>query len=601
MALLVADRVQETTTTTGTGDITLAGAVTGYQAFSSVLATSDSTYYTIADQSGSNWEVGLGTFTSPSTLARTTILSSSNSGSVVTFGAGTKNVFITYPASRSTLTNSSNVVPVPTGGTGVATLTANNVILGNGTSPVQFVAPGTSGNVLTSNGTTWASSTPGSGTAAYARTAFTATAAQTTFSVTYVVGAIQVYVNGALLNAADYTASNGTSVVLATGCLVGDIVEFITVSGGTLSLATISVGTTAISSGTSQRIIYNNAGVVGEIAPGSNGNVLTSNGSVWSSSSPWPLNGYQRNKIINGGMAVDQRNSGASQSISNVGGFTNYCVDRWYVITTGGSVTGQRVAGSGINQYRYQITGGSGVTAVNFGQRIESINCYDFNGGTAYLSVDLANTLFTTVTWSVYYANTTDSFGTATIPTRTLIATGTFTVSSTVANYGTSISIPAAATTGIEVVFSVGAQTSGTYTIGNVQLEAGNFPTPFERLSYGQTLMLCQRYLQSVISTNTTWQGQVGQCSSTTGAIVGFPFQAVARIPPTGITVTNATNFSLTTASGVRIAVTAISFLGASSYGAACSVSSTGLVAGNATTFFTSTLPAQILFTGSEL
>ena len=160
MALLVADRVQETTTTTGTGDITLDGAVTGYQTFASALANGDTTYYTIADQTGSNWEVGFGTFTSPSTLARTTILSSSNSSSAVNFTAGTKNVFITYPAGRSVLSNSSGAVPVAAGGTSLSTLTANNVLLGNGTSAVQFVAPGTSGNLLTSNGSTWSSTAP---------------------------------------------------------------------------------------------------------------------------------------------------------------------------------------------------------------------------------------------------------------------------------------------------------------------------------------------------------------------------------------------------------------------------------------------------------
>jgi hypothetical protein len=316
MALIVADRVQETSTTTGTGSFTLAGAVTGYQAFSSVLATADTTYYTIADQGGANWEVGLGTFTSPSTLARTTILSSSNAGSAVSFAAGTKNVFITYPAGRSVLANSSGVVPVNVGGTGASTLTANNVILGNGTSAVQFVAPGTNGNVLTSNGTTWASTTPAAGPATYVRTAFTATAGQTTFTVAYTVGAVEVFVNGILLNSADYTASNGTSVVLASACLVGDIVEFIAISNGSLSLSAVTVGSTVVSGGVSGRLLYDNAGVVGEtatitvaqggtgaatltannvilgngtsavqfVAPSTSGYMLVSNGTTWSSS-----------------------------------------------------------------------------------------------------------------------------------------------------------------------------------------------------------------------------------------------------------------------------------------------------------------------------
>jgi hypothetical protein len=101
MAFVIADRVRESSVSTGTGNFTLAGAVTGYQTFASVMATSDTTYYTIADQGGANWEVGIGTFTSPSTLARTTILSSSNGGSVVTFTAGTKDVFISLPASKT--------------------------------------------------------------------------------------------------------------------------------------------------------------------------------------------------------------------------------------------------------------------------------------------------------------------------------------------------------------------------------------------------------------------------------------------------------------------------------------------------------------------
>jgi hypothetical protein len=99
MALVLADRVKETTTTTGTGTITLAGAVTGYQSFSTV-GNGNTTYYCIAGQPPSaEWEVGIGTYTSSgTTLARTTVIASSNAGSAVNFSAGTKDVFVTYPA-----------------------------------------------------------------------------------------------------------------------------------------------------------------------------------------------------------------------------------------------------------------------------------------------------------------------------------------------------------------------------------------------------------------------------------------------------------------------------------------------------------------------
>jgi hypothetical protein len=101
MALVLDDRVQETTTTTGTGTVTLAGASLGYQSFA-IIGDGNTTYYCITD--GTNWETGLGTYTaSGTTLARTTVLESSNGGSLVNFSAGTKNVFVTYPASQATL------------------------------------------------------------------------------------------------------------------------------------------------------------------------------------------------------------------------------------------------------------------------------------------------------------------------------------------------------------------------------------------------------------------------------------------------------------------------------------------------------------------
>ena len=100
-ALVILDRAKETTNTTGTGAVTLLGAVTGFQSFAGVGNT-NITYYCIADQTGSNWEVGVGTYSTTGTsLARTTVLASSNSGSPVAFTSGTKDVFITYPAERA--------------------------------------------------------------------------------------------------------------------------------------------------------------------------------------------------------------------------------------------------------------------------------------------------------------------------------------------------------------------------------------------------------------------------------------------------------------------------------------------------------------------
>jgi len=194
-------------------------------------------------------------------------------------------------------------------------------------------------------------------------------------------------------------------------------------------------------------------------------------------------------------MDIDQRNSGSAQTITAAAALA-YTVDRWYAYCTGANVTGQRVAGTAPNRFNHRFTGAASVTKIGYCQRIESASCQDLAGTTATLSVDLANSVLTTVTWTAWYANSADTFGTIASPTRTQIATGTFTVSTSLARYNTQISIPGAATTGIEVEFSVAAQTSGTWTVGRAQLEIGAVATPFEQRPTGMELALCQRYFE---------------------------------------------------------------------------------------------------------
>lgn len=155
MPLVVADRVKETTTTAGTGTITLAGAVTGFQSFAAI-GNGNTTYYTIAGQGTSEWEVGIGTYTSSgTTLSRTTVLASSNAGALVSFSAGTKDVFVAYPAERSSfaigggtspnaiLLNSATVYESCTIDSGLNGLSVGPVTLGSGVS------------VTVSSGQTW--------------------------------------------------------------------------------------------------------------------------------------------------------------------------------------------------------------------------------------------------------------------------------------------------------------------------------------------------------------------------------------------------------------------------------------------------------------
>ncbi len=131
MALIVADRVQETTNSTGTGAYTLGGAVAGFQAFSAEVSNADTVYYSVTDNA--DFEVGLGTYASSGgTITRTTVFTSSNSNNAVNWGIGTKNIFLTYPADKAVLEDASNNVTI-----------GNNLVVGGTVDGRDVAADGT--------------------------------------------------------------------------------------------------------------------------------------------------------------------------------------------------------------------------------------------------------------------------------------------------------------------------------------------------------------------------------------------------------------------------------------------------------------------------
>ena len=145
MALTIADRVRETTTTTGTGTITLGGAVGNFETFTANLSDGDTTYYAIVDANNSDFEVGLGTFTSSgTTLARTTVIASSNSNSAVNLSSGSKDVFITLPASKMVFQDASGNVTIP----GDLTVSGDDITMGTNTSGNLLIADGTNFNSI---------------------------------------------------------------------------------------------------------------------------------------------------------------------------------------------------------------------------------------------------------------------------------------------------------------------------------------------------------------------------------------------------------------------------------------------------------------------
>jgi hypothetical protein len=265
------------------------------------------------------------------------------------------------------------------------------------------------------------------------------------------------------------------------------------------------------------------------IINGSSPSVTFSDGSTQTTAYPSSQTFGFKNRFINGAMQIAQRATSATVTAGTAvpTASTGYpCVDRWFVYSTGANVTAAQVAGSGSNKNNLQITGAASVTAVGIGQRVEQLNSYDLAGKTCTLSVNISNSLLTTVTWTASYANTADTFGTIGTPTKTQIATGTFTVTSTLTQYSAQISVPAAATTGIEILFTVGAQTSGTWVVGNAQLEIGSLASTFDTRDYGTEFIRCQRYFRFVSF------GTYGRANGAT-SIGYFPTYTSMRTSPT--------------------------------------------------------------------
>ena len=310
---------------------------------------------------------------------------------------------------------------------------------------------------------------------------------------------------------------------------------------------------------------------------------LTTTGNVNVAGTVVMSSGFIRNRIINGSMMVSQR---ATSGVVTAGtavptASAGYpCVDRWFVYSTGANVTAASPASTGI-QGLLSITGAASVTGVGIGQRIESLNSYDLAGSICTLSFTTANSLLTSLTYTISYATTVDTFGTIATTTKTQIATGTVNITGSLTQYSVQIAIPSAAKTGIEILFTVGAQISGTWQIGNVQFEPGTVATPYERRQIAHDLAMCQRYYYRHTSSGSYTSFGVGVGSSSTTALINIPLPVTMRTAPAAIDNSAVTSF-VSFDGNTNIAVTglALTYAGANSASLTATSSSAGLTVG---------------------
>lgn len=236
-----------------------------------------------------------------------------------------------------------------------------------------------------------------------------------------------------------------------------------------------------------------------------------------------------RNRALNGDFSVDQEHAGAAITIT-AGAALKYVADGWYAWCTGANVTFQTITTAG--RKRGRITGAASNTGVGIATRMEAADTADMASKFATIMALLSSSSITTVNWGLYYANSTDSFGTVASPTRTAIDTGTFTITSTEAAYSaiTAAALASGATTGLELVFTIGALLgSQTFTIGDAQVESGSIVAPiFETRPVSERINRCKRLYYKYKGSLRAW----ATVSSGTQREANFAFPNEMRIAP---------------------------------------------------------------------
>lgn len=266
---------------------------------------------------------------------------------------------------------------------------------------------------------------------------------------------------------------------------------------------------------------------------------VTVGAAVWSRLANNVSSGGYRNKIINGAFQVNQRDGTGTGATLTAGAAYRWCADRWYAFCSGASVFLDNTAGSSFPYYTVEFQGAVGCTGIGIGTRLEGDITRDLKSSAATLSITAdASGGPHTITWSIYSANVLDTFGSRASPARTLIDTGTWSVTGTtptrysavITDMGTNVH------KGVEIVLTAGAFGSGkTFRMYNIQLEKGAVATDYEVVPLDLNLYRCQRYYEIGNYAQTL---PVSNASVTTSYLSPVYFKATKRVAPT-VTGTN--------------------------------------------------------------
>jgi hypothetical protein len=326
MALVIADRVKETSTSIGTGTIVLSGASSGYQSFA-VIGNDNQTYYTIADQGGGlNWEVGIGTYYSANTsLSRTTILASSSAGAAVSFGSNTKDVFVTLPAEKAVLDDLANIVSI-------ANLTSSNVLITGGT--INNVSL----NNITYGGLGTMSTQDANAVAITGGTINNVSLSNVTYGG---LGTMSTQ------NANAVAITGGNATVTTLNATTGNVVSFVSsnvaITGGTInnvSLSNVTYGGLGTMSTQNANNVAISGGTINGLTNVTTANLIATGGTV---------NGV----IIGGSTAAN-------------GSFTNLTLTNQLIANAASGVNGQVLTSGGANVSPYWAnTASSGLTGLS--------------------------------------------------------------------------------------------------------------------------------------------------------------------------------------------------------------------------------------------